>query len=38
RIGPDIFIGKVEQILSELRKSGWIVIKRELLAEKLATW
>ncbi|EHQ1051081.1 phage antirepressor N-terminal domain-containing protein [Salmonella enterica] len=38
RIGPDIFVGKVEQILSGLRKSGWIVIKRELLAEKLATW
>ncbi|EJY3145714.1 ORF6N domain-containing protein [Salmonella enterica] len=38
QIGPDMFVGKVDQILSELRKSGWIVIKRELLAEKLATW
>lgn len=38
RIGPDIFVGKVEQILSGLRQSGWIVIKRDLLAEKLATW
>lgn len=38
RIGPDMFVGKVEQILSGLRESGWIVIKRELLAEKLATW
>ena len=38
RIGSDMFVGKVEQILSELRESGWIVIKRELLAEKLATW
>ncbi|EFB9392243.1 ORF6N domain-containing protein [Escherichia coli] len=34
----DIFVGKVEQILNGLRKSGWIVIKRDLLAEKLATW
>lgn len=38
RIGSDMFVGKVEQILSGLRESGWIVIKRELLAEKLATW
>ncbi|ECC1243985.1 ORF6N domain-containing protein [Salmonella enterica subsp. enterica serovar Poona] len=38
QIGPDMFIGKVDQILSGLRESGWIVIKRELLAEKLATW
>lgn len=38
RIGSDMFVGKVEQILSGLRKSGWIVIKRDLLAEKLATW
>lgn len=38
RLGPDMFVGKVEQILSGLRKSGWIVIKRDLLAEKLATW
>lgn len=37
-IGPDMFVGKVEQILSKLRESGWIVIKRDLLAEKLATW
>lgn len=37
-IGSDMFVGKVEQILSGLRKSGWIVIKRDLLAEKLATW
>ncbi|EEA9136258.1 ORF6N domain-containing protein [Salmonella enterica subsp. enterica] len=34
----DMFVGKVEQILSGLRKSGWIVIKRDLLVEKLATW
>ncbi|ECT1736173.1 hypothetical protein DVZ67_18595 [Salmonella enterica subsp. enterica serovar Saintpaul] len=38
RIGSDMFVGKVEQMLSGLRESGWIVIKRELLAEKLATW
>lgn len=38
RIGSDMFVGKVEQILSGLRESGWIVIKRDLLAEKLATW
>ncbi|EJA4151075.1 ORF6N domain-containing protein [Salmonella enterica] len=38
QIGPDMFVGKVEQILSGLRDSGWIVIKRDLLAEKLATW
>ncbi|HAG2521749.1 TPA: ORF6N domain-containing protein [Salmonella enterica] len=38
QIGPDMFVGKVEQILSGLRESGWIVIKRDLLAEKLATW
>lgn len=38
RIGSDMFVGKVEQILRGLRKSGWIVIKRDLLAEKLATW
>ncbi|ECZ0381323.1 ORF6N domain-containing protein [Salmonella enterica] len=38
QIGPDMFIGKVDQILSGLRNSGWIVIKRDLLAEKLATW
>lgn len=38
RLGPDMFVGKVEQILSGLRQSGWIVIKRDLLAEKLATW
>ncbi|EHB5301324.1 ORF6N domain-containing protein [Salmonella enterica subsp. enterica serovar Sandiego] len=38
QIGPDMFVGKVEQILNGLRNSGWIVIKRELLAEKLATW
>ncbi|ECG3786641.1 ORF6N domain-containing protein [Salmonella enterica subsp. enterica serovar Florida] len=38
QIGPDMFIGKVDQILSGLRESGWIVIKRNLLAEKLATW
>lgn len=37
-IGPDMFVGKVEQILSGLREGGWIVIKRDLLAEKLATW
>lgn len=38
QIGPDMFVGKVDQILSGLRNSGWIVIKRELLTEKLATW
>ncbi|EIK6980251.1 ORF6N domain-containing protein [Salmonella enterica subsp. enterica serovar Amager] len=38
QVGPDMFVGKVEQILSGLRDSGWIVIKRGLLAEKLATW
>ncbi|EKM5918288.1 ORF6N domain-containing protein [Salmonella enterica] len=38
QIGPDMFIGKVDQILRVLRESGWIVIKRDLLAEKLATW
>ncbi|EAR2619578.1 ORF6N domain-containing protein [Salmonella enterica subsp. enterica serovar Sandiego] len=38
QIGPDMFIGKVDQILSGLRESGWIVIKRDLLAKKLATW
>ncbi|EAM6649922.1 ORF6N domain-containing protein [Salmonella enterica subsp. enterica serovar Minnesota] len=38
QIGPDMFIGKVDQIVSGLRESGWIVIKRDLLAEKLATW
>ncbi|EED3335464.1 ORF6N domain-containing protein [Salmonella enterica subsp. enterica] len=38
QIGPDMFIGKVDQILSGLRESGWIVIKRDLLTEKLATW
>ncbi|ELU4842389.1 ORF6N domain-containing protein [Salmonella enterica] len=38
QVGPDMFIGKVDQILSGLRDSGWIVIKRDLLAEKLATW
>jgi hypothetical protein len=37
-IGPDMFVGKVDQILSGLREGGWIVIKRDLLAEKLATW
>ncbi|MEG3387559.1 hypothetical protein V5H41_29650, partial [Salmonella enterica] len=26
----DMFVGKVEQILSGLRDSGWIVIKRDL--------
>ncbi|EJX4188028.1 ORF6N domain-containing protein [Salmonella enterica] len=34
----DVFIGKVSSILSDLRQMGWIVIKRDLLAEKLATW
>ncbi|EBI6009265.1 ORF6N domain-containing protein [Salmonella enterica] len=38
QIGPDMFIGKVDQILSGLRESDWIVIRRDLLAEKLATW
>ncbi|AZT72794.1 ORF6N domain-containing protein [Salmonella bongori] len=38
QVGSDMFVGKVDQILSGLRESGWIVIKRELLAEKLATW
>ncbi|EBF7359565.1 ORF6N domain-containing protein [Salmonella enterica] len=34
----DVFIGKVSSILSDLRQMGWIVIKRDLLAETLATW
>lgn len=34
----DVFIGKVSSILSDLRQMGWIIIKRDLLAEKLATW
>ncbi|EKQ1728543.1 ORF6N domain-containing protein [Salmonella enterica] len=38
QVGSDMFVGKVDQILNGLRESGWIVIKRELLAEKLATW
>ena len=38
RIGEYMFVGKVTGILNELRKSGWIVIKRDMLAEKLATW
>ncbi|ECD5869769.1 TPA: ORF6N domain-containing protein [Salmonella enterica] len=38
QVGAGMFVGKVEQILSGLRDSGWIVIKRDLLAEKLATW
>lgn len=38
QIEDDMFVGKVEQILSGLRENGWIVIKRDLLAEKLATW
>ncbi|EBV2046420.1 TPA: ORF6N domain-containing protein [Salmonella enterica] len=38
QVGSDMFVGKVDQILSGLRESGWIVIKRDLLAEKLATW
>ncbi|EJC3596409.1 ORF6N domain-containing protein [Salmonella enterica] len=38
QIGPDMFIGKVDQILSGLRESGWIVIKRDRLVETIATW
>ncbi|HDP0196462.1 TPA: ORF6N domain-containing protein [Salmonella enterica subsp. enterica serovar Concord] len=38
QIEDDMFVGKVIGILSDLRKRGWIVIKRELLAEKLANW
>ncbi|HAK8085249.1 TPA: ORF6N domain-containing protein [Salmonella enterica] len=38
QVGSDMFVGKVDQILNGLRESGWIVIKRELLAKKLATW
>lgn len=38
RIGPDMFVGKVSGILSDLRERGWIVIRRDLLAGKLATW
>ncbi|ECG0708299.1 hypothetical protein DL122_22080 [Salmonella enterica subsp. salamae] len=38
QVGSDMFVGKVDQILSGLRESGWIVIKRELLAKKLAAW
>lgn len=37
QVGPDMFVGKVEQILSGLRDSGWIVIKGICLL-KLATW
>lgn len=37
RIGEDMFVGKVTGILNELRERGWIVIKRDMLAEKLAT-
>lgn len=37
-IDSDMFVGKVSGILSDLRKRGWIVIKRDLLAEKLASW
>ncbi len=36
-VDENTFIGRVDQILSELRKSGWIVIKRDLLAEVLGT-
>ncbi|ECE6263436.1 ORF6N domain-containing protein [Salmonella enterica subsp. enterica] len=38
QVGSDMFVGKVDQILNGLRESGWIVIKRELLAKKLAAW
>jgi hypothetical protein len=33
-----MFVGKVEQIIEGLRGKGWIVVRRETLAEKLATW
>lgn len=38
QIGPDMFVGKVDQILGELRDRGWIIIKRDLLAQTLAAW
>ncbi|EAV8525332.1 hypothetical protein FEQ43_06760 [Salmonella enterica] len=38
QIGSDMFVGKVSSILSGLRESGWIVIKRDRLVETIATW
>lgn len=37
-IDSDMYVGKVEHIISGLRERGWIVITRDSLAEKLATW
>ncbi|EAA5227684.1 phage antirepressor N-terminal domain-containing protein [Salmonella enterica] len=37
-IGPDMFVGKITDILSNLRQRGWVVINRDLLVEKLSTW
>ncbi|EJB9162212.1 ORF6N domain-containing protein [Salmonella enterica] len=34
----DVFVVKVSSILSDLRQMGWIIIKRDRLAETLATW
>ncbi|EDQ2625095.1 ORF6N domain-containing protein [Salmonella enterica subsp. enterica] len=38
QIGPDMFVGKVDQILNGLRESGWIIIKRDRLVETLSNW
>lgn len=36
RLGPDVLVGKVDQILNGLRNRGWIVMSRDSLAEKLS--
>lgn len=36
KIEPDMYVGKIENILSGLRERGWIVIPRDTLVEKLA--
>jgi len=35
-IGPDTFVGSIDNIVCGLRERGWIVIRRDALAEKLA--
>lgn len=35
-IGPDAFVGNIENIVCGLRERGWIVIRRDALAERLA--
>lgn len=35
-VGPDMYFGNIESIVIGLRERGWIVIRREMLAEKLA--